>query len=83
MDPKMRALVDYLRGNYRSATTQGQARQGQVPPESVPRMSSADYRTGEFIRGAPAKLPSSKAQMLAAMLRAGPRAALMHNPVED
>lgn len=85
MDPKMRALVDALRRNYRPPSQAGQMREGQVPPESVPRMSSEDYRTTQFIRNLPAKLPAPtpKAAVVAALLRAGPRANLLHNPVED
>lgn len=56
-DPKMRKFADYLLANYRPPSQQGVIREGQVDPDSVPRMSSEDYRTGQFIRGLPAKLP--------------------------
>ena len=66
-DPKMLALVDYLRANYhRPGETY------QTPEAQVPRMSSEDYRTGEFLRSAPAHLPApakaSKTQALVSLL---------------
>jgi hypothetical protein len=66
-DPKMLALADYLRKNYRPA---GQTppmmpmmpmTQGQVPPESVPRMTDDQNRTAAFVRGAPEHLPIAPA----------------------
>jgi hypothetical protein len=51
-DPKIMALVDYLlRGYHRPGEVY------QTPPEHVPRMSSEDYRTGQFLRSAPTHLP--------------------------
>lgn len=81
MDPKMRALVDSLRRGYRppsagpadvaNIVVRPAAKSGQVPPESVPRMSSEDYRTGQFLRGLPDRLPPPvQIQALAALLRA-------------
>lgn len=75
MDPKMRTFVSYLRSGYR--------RPGEVGAQ--PRMSSEDYRTGEFVRGAPAHLPTGDVRALLAALRrgGGGRVASSLNHVED
>ena len=81
-DPKMLKLAEYLMRGYRPAAS-------APTPEQMPRMSSEDYRTGQFVRGAPAKLPTAamRRQMaLAALLRRQPSpsmAARSSNPVED
>lgn len=81
MDPKLRKLLEYLRAGYRPAAA-------PVTVDQVPRMSSADYRTGEFIRSAPAHLPKSPTQALLSLLaptgtRSGLATRMSTTPVED
>jgi hypothetical protein len=75
MDPKMRALVDYLRANYRPAATQ----------PVVPPMGDDAYRLDRFLRSAPTRLPRTSSGDRAKAVRSGSggRTVTSMNPTED
>jgi hypothetical protein len=73
MDPKMRALVDYLRANYRSASA----------PPVVPPLGDDAYRLDRFLRAAPARLPRTSDRAKAVRSGSGGRTVSSYNAIDD